>query len=93
MKMLTVREYRELSRIRKTADKSVLRDLSDNQKNALVFRAIDALYERQSVVALHEIYAMALKTGMGRLTPGGAWNATPICLLSLERNSRSRTHA
>lgn len=68
MKMITVQEYKELSRIRLSANRSVLRDLSANQKKALIFRAIDALYERQSVVPLHEIYAMALKTGMGRLT-------------------------
>ena len=68
MKMLSVQEYRELSRIRHNANKSVLQELSEHQKNALVFRAIDAIYERKSVVALHEIYAMALKTGMGRLT-------------------------
>ena len=68
MKMLTGPEIRQLSRIRKKADKSVFQPLTGNQKLKLVNEAIDSLYERQSVVPLHEIYAMALKRGMGRLT-------------------------
>ena len=46
-----------------------------------------------NVRSMNEGKLEVVKQEMARVNVGGAWNATPISLPSLERNIRSRTHA
>ena len=66
--MLSVKELSDLNNIRRQAVSSVRKDLQPSEKERIISRAMEALYERQTVLPRHAIYAEALKWGMGRIT-------------------------